>query len=91
MNTQMKTILIIEDDRDLADMVASYLTAEGGYLSLICEDGESGLETAFRSLPDLVLLDLRLPGMKGTEFCRRLRKNPQTEAMPVILLSACTE
>ncbi len=91
MNTQMKTILIIEDDRDLADMVASYLTAEGGYLSLICEDGESGLETAFRSLPDLVLLDLRLPGMKGTEFCRRLRKNPQTEAMPVIMLSACTE
>ena len=91
MDDQLKKILIIEDDRELAEMVASYLEAEGGFQPLICHDGESGLETAFRCLPNLVLLDLRLPGMKGTEFCRQLRKNSQTEAMPVIMLSACSE
>ena len=89
MDAEIKTILIVEDDRDQADMVASYLEAEGGFQSLICHDGEAGLETAFRRFPDLVILDLRLPGMKGTEFCRQLRKNPQTEGMPVIMLSAC--
>jgi two-component system, OmpR family, phosphate regulon response regulator PhoB len=91
MDAQIQTVLIIEDDRDLADMVASYLGAESSLRTLICPDGESGLEMAFQCLPDLVLLDLRLPGMKGTEFCRRLRKNPQTETIPVIMLSACTE
>lgn len=91
MAAATKTILIVEDDRDVAGMVASYLEAEGTFTSLICHDGESGLEMTLQHLPDLVLLDLRLPGMKGTEFCRRLRKNPATENMPVIMLSACTE
>jgi DNA-binding response OmpR family regulator len=86
-----KKILIIEDDRELADMVASYLETEGGYTLIIRHDGISGLETALKIRPDLVILDLRLPGMKGTEICRQLRKNSGTEATPVIMLSACTE
>jgi two-component system phosphate regulon response regulator PhoB len=86
-----KNILIIEDDRELADMVASYLQTEGGFLTIICHDGISGLETALEIRPDLVILDLRLPGLNGTEICRQLRKNSGTEAIPVIMLSACTE
>ena len=86
-----KNILIIEDDRELADMVASYLETEGGFTPIICHDGISGLETALEIRPDLVILDLRLPGLNGTEICRQLRKNSGTEAIPVVMLSACTE
>jgi DNA-binding response OmpR family regulator len=88
---ERKTILIIEDDRELADMVASYLETEGGFTAIIRHDGISGLETALTSRPALIILDLRLPGMNGTEICRQLRKNSGTEATPVIMLSACTE
>ena len=88
---ERKTILIIEDDQELADLVASYLEIEGGYTPIIRHDGILGLETALKSRPDLVILDLRLPGLKGTEICRQLRKNSRTEAIPVIMLSACTE
>lgn len=83
----MQTILIIEDERDLAELLAFNLEKEG-YRTVIALDGIEGLETATRVLPDLVLLDLMLPGMLGTEICKRLKKSESTSDIPVIMLTA---
>jgi two-component system, OmpR family, phosphate regulon response regulator PhoB len=83
----MYTILIIEDERDLAELLAFNLEKEG-YRTAIALDGPEGLERAARIMPDLVLLDLMLPGMLGTEVCKNLKKNEATSRIPVIMLTA---
>jgi len=83
----MQTILIIEDERDLAELLAFNLEMEG-YRTVIALNGTDGLESAARILPDLVLLDLMLPGMLGTEVCKVLKKSPATSRIPVIMLTA---
>jgi two-component system, OmpR family, phosphate regulon response regulator PhoB len=83
----MQTILIIEDERDLAELLAFNLEQEG-YRTVIALDGVEGLECVIRLLPDLVLLDLMLPGMLGTEICKSLKKNEPTSHIPVIMLTA---
>jgi two-component system, OmpR family, phosphate regulon response regulator PhoB len=83
----MKTILIIEDERDLVDLIAFNLEREG-YRVETAIDGPTGLETARRALPDLVILDLMLPGMLGTEICKILKKTEKTARIPVIMLTA---
>ncbi len=83
----MKTILIIEDERDLADLVAFNLEKEG-YRTLTALDGANGLELARSQLPDLILLDLMLPGMMGMEVCKILKKSEKTAHIPVIMLTA---
>jgi two-component system, OmpR family, phosphate regulon response regulator PhoB len=83
----MQTILIIEDERDLADLLAFNLEQEG-YRTVIATDGIGGLEAALRVLPDLVLLDLMLPGLLGTEVCKRLKKSERTSQIPVVMLTA---
>ncbi|HEX2770715.1 MAG TPA: response regulator transcription factor [Geobacteraceae bacterium] len=83
----MKTILIIEDENDLAELVAFNLEKEG-YRPLIAPDGPSGLEAARHNSPDLVLLDLMLPGMSGMEICKVLKSNEKTARIPVVMLTA---
>ncbi|QXE92752.1 response regulator transcription factor [Geomonas subterranea] len=83
----MPTVLVIEDERDLAELVAFHLEQEG-YHCLIAADGNSGLSEARRHKPDLILLDLMLPGMMGTEVCRLLKGGEQTSSIPVIMLTA---
>jgi two-component system phosphate regulon response regulator PhoB len=83
----MQTILIIEDERDLAELLAFNLEKEG-YRTAIALDGIQGIEAASRHAPDLILLDLMLPGMLGTEVCKLLKKNPVTVGIPVIMLTA---
>jgi two-component system, OmpR family, phosphate regulon response regulator PhoB len=83
----MYTILIIEDERDLAELLAFNLEREG-YRTFIVLDGPEGLESVARIMPDLVLLDLMLPGMLGTEVCKSLKKNEATSRIPVIMLTA---
>ena len=83
----MQTILIIEDERDLAGLIAFNLEKEG-YKTVIATDGVEGLDTAARVMPDLVLLDLMLPGMLGTEVCKNLKKIEKTSRIPVIMLTA---
>ena len=85
-----KTILIIEDEKDLAELLAFNLKSEG-YHPIIALDGISGLEAARKNSPDLVLLDLMLPGMPGIEVCKVLRQDPKTAAIPVIILTAKSE
>ncbi|MDH5373269.1 MAG: response regulator transcription factor [Acidimicrobiia bacterium] len=82
-----RRILIIDDERDLRTMLSSYLAADG-FEVLQAEDGEGGLESALNKKPDLVVLDVGLPGIDGFEVLRRLRSS---SAVPVIMLTARTE
>jgi len=83
----MKKVLIVEDERDLAELLAYNLEKEG-YQALVTGTGVEGLETARRELPDLILLDLMLPGMMGTEVCSALRHSDKTRGIPVLMLTA---
>jgi len=83
----MARILIIEDERDLAELVAFNLQQEGLSCS-IALDGLRGLESALADPPDLVILDLMLPQLMGTEVCRRLRRDERTRGVPVLMLTA---
>jgi DNA-binding response OmpR family regulator len=78
-------ILIIDDDAELRETVSILLEREC-FLPLQAEDGNTGFEKAISLKPDLVLVDLRLPGMSGVEVCRQLRANRVTT--PIIVLSA---
>jgi two-component system phosphate regulon response regulator PhoB len=83
----MKTILVIEDERDLAEMISFNLENQG-FIPLVALDGMTGLETALKHSPDLILLDLMLPALSGTEVCKVLKKHEKTAAIPIIMLTA---
>jgi two-component system phosphate regulon response regulator PhoB len=83
-------ILIIEDERDLTDVLVYNLRREG-YETLVAHDGQEGLRKAQTHLPDLILLDLMLPGMRGEDVCRELRAGERTRDIPLIILSAKAE
>ena len=85
-----KRIILIEDERDLADLVAARLKREG-YAVELYPDGQSGLDHIRSNPPDLVLLDIMLPGLSGTEVLSRLRNDPRTATLPVVLLTAKSE
>ena len=82
------TILIVEDEQDLLDTLEFNLQREG-YATRRATSGRAGLEAAaLDPAPDLVLLDLMLPDIPGTEVCRQLRGSERTRAVPVIMLTA---
>ncbi len=83
----MKKILIIEDEVDIANMVALRLSREG-FEPMMAHDGHAGLDLARAELPDLILLDLMLPGMDGVRLFKELRRFPATRETPVIMLTA---
>ena len=83
----MKRVLIVEDEKDLAELLAFNLEKEG-YVAICVHDGKLGLERAAADLPDLILLDLMLPGMLGTDVCKALRKEPRTAHIPIIMITA---
>ena len=82
MNT--KRILIIEDDRDAANVLEAYLRREN-FGVILAHDGKAGLEAALTQHPALILLDIMLPGMTGTEILSRLRRESD---VPVIMVEA---
>lgn len=83
------TVLVIDDEKDLVDLLRDNLEKE--HFDVICAgDGASGLEIAREHLPDLVVLDLMMPGMDGLEVCRRLRGDPRTAHIPLVMLTART-
>ena len=85
-----RTILVVEDEPILRDTIVYNLRAEG-YDVLTAGDGATALDTAQRSRPDLVLLDLMLPVMDGLEVCRQLRRRSETNAVPILMLTARAE
>lgn len=86
----MKSILIIEDEKDIADLVEYHLK-QSGFKVLTALDGPSGLETAKKDRPELIILDLMLPGMGGEDICRTLKANPLTQSIPILMLTAKAE
>jgi len=80
-------ILIVEDEPDIREAMAHNLQREG-YRVLTAQDGAEGLRLARAQSPDLLLLDLMLPGMAGLEVCRRLKEDPETRSLPIIMVSA---
>src|SRR5688500_8084453 len=84
----MQTILVIDDDDSLRDTVAVMLEAEG-FRAIQAADGRSGYEMALSRKPDLLIVDLRLPGMSGVEICKQLRA--ASVITPIVVLSAAGE
>ncbi len=83
----MRAILVVEDEREIARMVQAYLVREG-YQVEVAFDGESGWQRFHALRPDLVILDLMLPGMNGLELAQRIRRESQ---VPIIMLTARAE
>ena len=82
-----RTILIIEDEQKINDILAFSL-GKDGYKTLSAFDGVKGLEMALKENPDLILLDVMLPGMDGFEVCRKVREKSQ---VPIIMLTALSD
>jgi two-component system, OmpR family, alkaline phosphatase synthesis response regulator PhoP len=80
-------ILVIDDETDLIELVRYNLEKEG-YAVVGAGDGESGVALIGREKPDLVIVDLMLPGMDGLEVCRLLRQKPETAQIPILMLTA---
>ncbi len=81
----MQTILVIDDDENLRDTIGLMLEKDG-FRPILSADGKTGLQEAFSSRPNLILIDLRMPGMSGMEVCKRLRASGSQT--PLIVLSA---
>ncbi len=81
------TILVIEDEQDILDLVEFNLK-QAGHRVLTAADGLDGLRLARRERPDLIVLDLMLPGLDGKEVCRRIRQGETTRNIPIIMLTA---
>ena len=82
-----KTILIVEDDEDIQQLVG-YNLIKAGFLVEYGDSGEQALEKIKDQMPDLILLDLMLPGMDGTELCRIIRSDSKLSDIPIIMLTA---
>jgi two-component system, OmpR family, phosphate regulon response regulator PhoB len=84
------TIMVVEDEPAIQDLIQINLEM-GGYRVLIHDSAEDALKHIQLELPDLALLDWMLPGMTGVDMARRLRADPRTRSLPIILLTAKSE
>lgn len=85
-----KTVLIVDDEPDNRNIISSVVEEVGGYQVLVADDGEQALSLIASNHPDLILLDLRLPGVDGFEVARRLKNHPTLRTIPILALSALT-
>jgi DNA-binding response OmpR family regulator len=83
----MAKILVAEDEKQIADMI-SFKLSNAGHKVVRAPDGEQAMSLAKRDLPDLILLDVMMPGLGGLEVLRRLKNDPALRAVPVIMVSA---
>jgi DNA-binding response OmpR family regulator len=82
-----KRILIVDDEPNIVTSL-EYLMKREGFEVQVAVDGEAGLKAAAGSAPDLVLLDIMLPKMNGFEVCERLRADPRSRGMKIVMLTA---
>jgi DNA-binding response OmpR family regulator len=82
-----KRVLICDDEPYIVESV-SYVVRKAGFDVLTAEDGEEALAAAHREKPDLVFLDIMMPGLPGDEVCRRLKADPSTRDTHVVILTA---
>ena len=87
MENKETSILIIEDDKDIVEMLSFHLK-KNNYTILYSYNGEDGLTTARENNPDLILLDLMLPGIHGLDVCRIIKSDQNTKNIPIIMLTA---
>ena len=85
-----KTILVVDDERDLVELIALNLT-RNGYEVLSAHDGNTGLDLARKHKPDLLILDVMMPGLSGRDVTMALKSDPDTATMPILMLTAKTE
>ena len=85
--SRKRTILVVDDEKDIVDLI-TYNLQRNGYDVLCALNGTEALELAQKHLPDLVVLDLMLPGIDGTEVARRLKSDARTATVPIIMLTA---
>jgi two-component system response regulator MprA len=83
-------VLVVDDEDNIIELVRLGLRYEGFHVE-VASDGEQGLTVAQRVNPDVIILDIMLPGIDGLEVCRRLRNNPTTSDIPVLMLTAKDE
>ncbi len=84
---QPKKVLVIDDERALAELLQVNLELEG-FLVAKAHSGIEGLNKLPTEKPDIIMLDVRMPGLDGFEICRRLKADPATKPIPVIMVSA---
>lgn len=82
-----KTILIVEDDTILRDLISQKLKKDNNYEIVEAVDGEEGLKKAKEEKPDIILLDLILPGIDGFGVLEQIKKDPEIDKIPVVILS----
>lgn len=87
---QKTKILLIEDEGDIASLIQLQAELEG-YKIIIESDGLNGFIAVEREHPDVIVLDIMLPGMNGLDVCRKIRKNPDLNNIPIVIISAKTE
>ena len=85
-----ETVLIVEDERDILNLV-SYNLRKAGFFTRDAVTGEEAISAVKNEKPDIMVLDLMLPGIDGIEVCRRLKQEPYGEDIPVIMLTAKSE
>lgn len=83
-----KTLLVIDDDRDIREVAKASLELVGGFTVIAAESGPSGVALAQEAKPDAIILDLMMPEMDGQETLARLKRDPRTARIPVIMLTA---
>jgi len=82
-----KTILLVDDEPDFVETVEFFLSGSD-YQVLVAKNGKNALEQVKNQKPDLILLDVMMPEMDGLEACKRLKKDPATNSIPIIMLTA---
>ncbi len=88
MNKNLQRILLIEDDADIQAVGRLALEAVGGFTVRVCASGQDALETASAFAPDLILLDVMMPGMDGPTTFAALRAQPATAHIPIVFMTA---
>jgi two-component system alkaline phosphatase synthesis response regulator PhoP len=84
------TVLVVDDEEDIRELVALNLNREG-FKVIGADSGEQALKRARFDPPDLIVLDLMLPGMDGLEVCRKIKADPKTRQIPIVMLTAKSE
>ena len=85
-----KNIFVVEDEEDILDLIRHHLTKEG-FVVATATNGLEAVKAIQRKAPDLILLDLMLPGLDGLEVCRQLKKDPKTAGVPILMVTAKDE
>ena len=88
--TDVQTILIVDDEDDIIDLLQYNLEQEG-YRTISAKNGLDGIDVARQEKPDLIILDVMMPGINGIEVCRRLRQDAYLRHTPILMLTARTE